>query len=239
MEITSLTNEHIKNVVKLHERKEREISSLFIVEGPHLVKEAEEYGLVKEKYSLEEKEGYIKVCEQVMRKMCETNTLVSELAVCKMIEKHELKDKVLVLDKVQDPGNLGALMRSAVAFGFETIVLGTGTVDIYNNKVIRSSQGAIFKLNFIKEDLVKYIPYLYNNNYQVIGTNVRRGISINDLSINQKFALVLGNEGNGIDESVDKVIKENIYLPLKNTESLNVTVAGSIIMYELSNMKGK
>jgi TrmH family RNA methyltransferase len=126
---------------------------------------------------------------------------------------------------------MGALMRSAKAFGFETIVLGEGCVDIYNDKVIRSSQGAIFKLNFINANLVEFIKGL--KDYSIYGTNVINGVELDSLEKTTKLGIVLGNEGKGISKDVFDVIEKNIYIPMKDTESLNVSVAGSIIMYSL------
>ena len=150
-----------------------------------------------------------------------------------MIEKKELSNLVLALDKVQDPGNMGALMRSACAFGFKTIVLGEGCVDIYNDKVIRSSQGAIFKLNFINTNLVNFLKDK-ENEYVIYGTNVINGIPLSSIKKEEKMIFVLGNEGNGISKEVAQIIKNNIYIPMQDTESLNVSVAGGIIMYHLS-----
>lgn len=224
-------NLKIKELSKLNMPKYRKELGMFIVEGAHLVEEARLANVLLEAYSIEEKEGYINLSESQMKKICHTDTVVSEIGVCKILNKNELSNKVLILDAIQDPGNLGSLMRSAKAFGFNTIILGEGTCDIYNDKVIRASQGAIFKLNFIKANLVEYIPTL--KDYIVYGTNVKKGISVENCVKNKKIALVLGNEGNGIKKEVDNVIINNIYIPLENTESLNVTVAGSILMYEL------
>lgn len=224
-------NSKIKELSKLNMSKYRKELKQFIVEGKHLVDEARKANLLIEAYSTIEKDEYITISESAMKKICHTDTVVSEIGVCKMIEKHDYSNKMLLLDAIQDPGNLGSLMRSAKAFGFDTIVLGDGCCDIYNDKVIRSSQGAIFKLNFINANLTEFIPNL--NDYLVYGTNVKKGISVDDCEKNKKIALVLGNEGNGISSDVDSVIEKNIYIPLENTESLNVTVAGSILMYEL------
>ena len=232
MENNSLSNQKIKDLTKLNMSKYRREEKKFIVEGAHLVDEARKANLLLEAYSIKDKPGYIKINESQMKKLCHTATLVEEIGVCKMLDKPNiLSNKILILDAIQDPGNLGSLMRSAKAFGFNTIVLGKGSCDIYNDKVIRSSQGAIFKLNFITSNLVEFIPTL--KDYLVYGTNVRKGISVSDCKKNKKIALVLGNEGNGISNEVDNVIENNIYIPLENTESLNVTVAGSILMYEL------
>lgn len=231
MIITSLDNPKIKYLASLSKAKERKQEQKFIVEGKHLVDEAKKQNVLIEAYSIEEKEGYIQVSPSVMKKISNTNTLVSEIGLCKMLDKKELSNKLLLLDGVQDPGNMGALMRSAKAFGFDTIVLGDGCVDIYNDKVIRSSQGAIFKLNFINAYLPDFIKSL--KEYSVYGTNVVHGISLENVKKSQKMAIVLGNEGNGISKEVFDVIEKNIYIPMDDTESLNVSVAAGIIMYNL------
>ena len=231
MIITSLDNPKIKYLASLSKAKERKQEQKFIVEGKHLVDEAKKQNVLIEAYSIEKKEGYIQVSPSVMKKITNTNTLVSEIGLCKMLDKKELSNKLLLLDGVQDPGNMGALMRSAKAFGFDTIVLGDGCVDIYNDKVIRSSQGAIFKLNFINAYLPDFIKSL--KEYSVYGTNVVHGISLENVKKSQKMAIVLGNEGNGISKEVFDVIEKNIYIPMDDTESLNVSVAAGIIMYNL------
>ena len=231
MIITSLDNPKIKYLASLSKAKERKQEQKFIVEGKHLVDEAKKQNVLIEAYSIEEKEGYIQVSPSVMKKISNTNTLVSEIGLCKMLDKKELSNKLLLLDGVQDPGNMGALMRSAKAFGFDTIILGDGCVDIYNDKVIRSSQGAIFKLNFINAYLPDFIKSL--KDYSVYGTNVINGISLENVKKSQKMAIVLGNEGNGISKEVFDVIEKNIYIPMDDTESLNVSVAAGIIMYSL------
>ncbi len=228
--ISSIENPKIKQLLKLKQGKYRKSEKMFIVEGAHLVKEAKLAGVLVEAYSINEQEGYIQVSESVMKKITTTDTVVREIGLCKFIEKNNVVDKVLILDGVQDPGNMGTLMRSACAFGFNTIFVGTGSVDIYNEKVIRSSQGAIFKLNFIFGNVVEFVNGL---SHKVYGTNVVRGIPLNDVVKQEKIAVILGNEGNGISKEVDDLLLDNIYIPMNNTESLNVAIAGSIIMYTL------
>jgi TrmH family RNA methyltransferase len=229
--ITSVENARIKELSKLNQAKYRKESKMFIVEGAHLVSEARAKGLLIEAFSTSDIEGYTLVSESVMKKLCNTSSVVNQIGVCKMMEANTLTDKLLILDRVSDPGNMGALMRSAKAFGFETIVLGEGCVDIYNDKVIRSSQGAIFKLNFINANLVEFIKGL--KDYSIYGTNVINGVELDSLEKTTKLGIVLGNEGKGISKDVFDVIEKNIYIPMKDTESLNVSVAGSIIMYSL------
>ena len=229
--ILSVDNPKVKELMKLKQGKNRKKEEKFIVEGAHLVKEAKLAGVLIEAFSIEEKEEYTLVSENIMKKISTTDTVVKEIGLCKFINKNELSDKILILDGVQDPGNMGTLMRSACAFGFNTIFVGNGCVDIYNEKVIRSSQGAIFKLNFIFGNVVEFVKN--TPEYKVYGTNVVRGIPLENVRYEGKIGVILGNEGNGISKEVDDLLLDNIYIPMNNTESLNVAIAGSIIMYSM------
>jgi TrmH family RNA methyltransferase len=136
-----------------------------------------------------------------------------------------------MLDGVQDPGNMGTLMRSAVSFGFSTIVLDH-CVDIFNPKVIRSTQGAIFKLNYIYEDILSFMNK--HDDITYIATDLKAQKDIEDIELPAgPFALILGNEGNGIRETVSDASDIQVKIHMTNTESLNVAVAGSICMYLL------
>lgn len=230
--ITSLTNQVVKDLVKLNTSKGRKEAGLFIVEGRHLVLEAIKAGVLVKAYTIKDDLEGEKVSEQVMKKICNTNTVVNQIGICKFIEKRELSDKILILDGVQDPGNLGTLMRSAKAFNFNTIFLSDGTVDPYNDKVIRSSQGAIFKLNIIQGNIIDFLNKI--SDYDIYSTNVINGIDIRDANISKKIALILGNEGNGVSDEVKALKLKNLYISMDNMESLNVSIAGSILMYEIS-----
>lgn len=231
--IESVNNEKIKKIVKLKNAKYRNEEGLFIVEGPHLVKEATLCGVLKEAYTISDKYEGEMVSEAVMKKMCQTDSVVPQIGICYINKNFKITDKILFLDGIQDPGNLGTLLRSAKAFGFETIFLAKGSCDVYNDKVIRSSQGAIFKLNFIYGDKIEFINK-YKNEYQILSTNVSNGKTPDEIKFHDKVILILGNEGNGVSEEVRKQELTNLYIPMSNTESLNVGVAGSILMYEIS-----
>ena len=159
------------------------------------------------------------------------------MGVCKKKENSDLLGKrYLLLDGVQDPGNLGTIVRSAVAFNIDTIVLSNDTVDLYNPKVLRSTQGMIFHTNIIECDLVSVIDELHNMGITVYGTDVNNGIDARELSSLDKtsFALVMGNEGNGVRREVKELCDKNLYINMnENVESLNVGVATSILLYEL------
>ncbi|MDE6947301.1 MAG: RNA methyltransferase [Anaeroplasmataceae bacterium] len=229
--ITSVENSKVKEISKLKLAKYRKSEQKFIVEGSHLVEEAHNANVLLEAFSIEEKQGYTTLSPVVMKKICNTDTVVKEIGICKMENKTNLCSRILILDGIQDPGNMGTLMRSANAFGFKTLFIGNGCVDIYNDKVIRSSQGAIFKLNFLFGNVLEFLLNL--KDYKIYGTNVVRGISLDKVKRFNKMAIVLGNEGNGISKEVEELSLDNIYISMENTESLNVAVAGSIIMYEL------
>ena len=147
----------------------------------------------------------------------------------KLIEK---QNRLLLLDRVQDPGNLGTLLRSAVAFGFDGVILGEGCVDVYNEKVIRSTQGAIFKIPIEFHDLKEYVPLLQSNDVKVYGTSLQNGKPLGEIEEKVKMAFILGNEGQGVSSELLSSTDGNIFIEMsQNIESLNVSIAGSIIMY--------
>ena len=230
--ITSLTNEKIKEVVKLKNVKNRKEKNLFIVEGPHLVEEAKNMNVLVESYTICDDLDGILVSKEVMKKICNTDSVCQIIGICKYNGAKEITNRVLILDGVRDPGNMGTLLRSAKSFGFNTIFCSTDCVDFYNDKVIRASQGSIFKLNLITGDILQFINSL-KKTHDIYGTNVKNGVSVSTVTGFDKIAVVLGNEGVGISEEVNNILPKNIYIPLDNMESLNVSVAGSIIMYEL------
>ena len=159
MLITSVNNEHIKELVRLKEKKYRDMTNTFLVETKHLVLEAYRAGLIKE-LILEQNEIFpldvpiTYVSNEVLKKLSSLETPSKVMAV---VEKRKvdskLGEKILILDRIQDPGNLGTIIRSAVAFNIDTVVLSNNSVDLYNPKTIRSTQGMSFQINVIRRDL--------------------------------------------------------------------------------------
>lgn len=240
MVYTSIENEKIRNLKKLNQKKYRDRNNEFLVEGEHLVLEAYKAGNLKEILltqnetpSMDVEVSY--VSSNVLSYISELQTPAKVIGVCK--KKEELVDlgnRILVLDEIQDPGNLGTIIRSAVAFHIDTIILGRKTVDVYNSKVIRASQGMLFHINLIERDLISYIPFLKEQGYQILGTKVTDGKSLKGIEKIKKFAIIMGNEGNGISESVSMLCDSFLYIDMSDScESLNVGVAASIILYEL------
>lgn len=242
MVITSVNNNKIKDINKLKDKKYRDSSNSFLVEGEHLVIEAYREDLIKELIVLDDSDfildgiPIIKVSSEVMKKLSSMDSYPSVIGVANKIKEKELGDSILMLDDIQDPGNLGTIIRSSAAFGIDTIVVSPKTVDIYNIKVLRATQGMLFHINIIVRELDSFITKLKQDNYKIYGTKVDKGVNIKDISINNKYALVMGNEGKGISDNVSKLCDEYLYIKMNdNVESLNVGVATSILLYEIYN----
>jgi len=235
--ITSVDNKKIKEISKLNNKKYRKESGLFIIEGEHLVEEAYKHNLLLSVYSLYET-NYPNseiVSELVMKKISNLDSIPNIIGVCKFKEESELGNKILILDGIQDPGNLGTIIRSAVAFSIDTVVLSNDTVDLYNSKVLRATQGMIFNINIINRDLFDFILKLKENNYKIYSTNVVNGIELKNIEFEEKCAIIMGSEGNGVKKEIQDMSDENIYINMNSLcESLNVGVAASIILYELN-----
>lgn len=238
MEITSLNNDKVKYWVKLQEKKFRDQEGLFIVEGDHLVNEAIKCGLAKEIISLDDFSNSIptyKITEEIMKKISSQKSISRICAICFKIKEKEIGNKIICLDNIQDPGNLGTIIRSAVAFNIDTILLNDKSVDLYNDKVIRSSEGMIFNINVIRCNLYDKLNELKNEGFKIIGTSVKNNKLLKNIEKEEKYAIVLGNEGNGISKEIEELCDDFIYIKMsENCESLNVAVASSIIMYELN-----
>ena len=242
MLITSINNKHIKEINKLKEKKYRDESDCFLVETKHLVLEAYKAGLLKE-LILEKNEIFpldvetVYVTKEILKKISSIDSPSNVMAlVSKRKEEHYLGEKILILDKIQDPGNLGAIIRSAVAFDITNIICSKDTVDVYNPKVVRASQGMIFHIPIMYTNIKKTIQELKQNDYKIIGTKVTNGHDVKTSSIYSHFALVIGNEGQGISKEIDELCDEYLYIKMnEKCESLNASVAASILLYEINN----
>ena len=241
MIITSLNNPTIKKISKLKNKKYRDLTNTYLVEGEHLVEEAYKNNILTKiilledticNYDIEK----IYVTKEVMKKLTELDTPNKIIGIVKKNTPLPIGNKILILDNIQDPGNLGTIIRSSVAFDIDTIVLSPNTVDIYNPKVIRSTQGMIFYTNIITLELKEFINEIKTKNYTIFGTNVRNGKNIKEITLPEKFALVLGNEGQGVSKEIESLCDDNIYIKMSSKcESLNVSVATSILLYEVYN----
>lgn len=236
---SSISNDKIKGLKKLNSKKYRDIEGLFLVDGEHLVREASSCGYLEElilidgiDLDLDVKTSY--VTYDVMKYISMLDNPNGIIGVCRKKECNTLGNKVVVLDDVQDPGNLGTIIRSCVAFNVDTLVLSEGCVDLYNPKVIRATQGMIFHLNIIvSSDIVSFVKNL-KDDYKIFSTNVNGGNSLKSIEKCDRFVIIMGNEGNGVRDSLNHLSDTYIYIDMNSEcESLNVGVATSIILYEL------
>lgn len=240
MIITSLNNEKIKYLTKLNQKKYR--NDTFLVEGKHLVEEAYKKNLVKllivlEDYQLDNIDNVdtIKVSYDVMKKISLTDTPPKIMAEVIKKEDKKIGNRVIILDDITDPGNLGTIIRSAVAFNFDTVILSNNTTDLYNPKVIRATEGMLFNINVIRDNLLNIIPKLKEEKYFILGTKVTNGKDITKYHSINKIALIMGNETRGMNNDLDNLCDDYIYIKMNNKcESLNVGVSASILMYELN-----
>ena len=257
--ITSKDNEFIKHVKKLKDKKYRDINNEYIIEGVKLVAEA-----IQEKVNIKqiilcddcEKSDYIPkelmyeiakynciyVNEKVFTLLTDVQNPQGVLAVIEKKNKEEdinyKEDIIVALDGIQDPGNLGTILRTIDSVGISQVIVSKETADSYNPKVVRSTMGAIFRVNVIEsEDLLKTLKNLKKHKYQIMATSLDTDNNIYDVDYNKKV-IVIGNEANGVSKEILEYADEKIKIPmLGKTESLNASVATSIILYEYVRRK--
>lgn len=254
IDITSISNQQVKDWKKLFTRKERKKTSTYLVEGFHLVEEAlnhkkDDIQRVIVREDILTHDAYLAmnidtrkvttVSEQVAAELSDTETNQGIFAVV-AIETAEFPETVngpfLLLDAVQDPGNVGTMIRTADAAGFQGVMLGKGTADLYNSKTLRSAQGSHFHIEVYDGNLSDFISRLKDQGVKIYGTALNEEAeSYKNINDDQSFALMVGNEGSGISRDMMTLVDQNIYIPMKGqSESLNVAIAASILMFHLN-----
>lgn len=238
--ITSTNNNTIKTLIKLKQKKYRNQFGYYLIEGEHLVNEALKANLVEciiTTKPLKSNLEVIEVSEEVMAKLAFTKSPSNIMAKCKIDSNNELmmKKRYLILDDLQDPGNIGTLIRSALAFGIDQVILSKNCVDLYNDKLLRAMQGANFHISCIYGDLTEIIEKLQANGVVVVGSALENGQDISLIEKTEKMAFIVGNEGNGMNQNILDKCDYIGYIPIQTIESLNVAIAGSILMYHFSN----
>lgn len=257
--ITSKDNEIIKNIKKLKDKKFRDQEHKYMIEGIKLIEEA-----VKESAKI----NTVVVCEDCVENEEIDSKLLYEVAkynciyvservfslltdvknpqgILAVIEKEAEQDQIdynedliVVLDKVQDPGNLGTILRTVDSIGLKQIVVAEGSGDIFNPKVVRSTMGAIFRVKVkISQDIQKTISEIKKHKFKVVSTSLATDKSIYDIEY-EKSAIIIGNEANGVSKELQAASDELVKIPmLGNTESLNASVATGIVLYEYVRQK--
>ena len=253
--IESYQNKNIKNIKKLTHKKYQIKNKMFLIEGWHLIKEAIKfkYNDILQIYTIEdywnklnniiknESHFFLKdkiklISNRVAEYLKETKNSQKIFAIMKLnfIDfPSSLDGAWLLLDSIQDPGNLGTMIRTADAAGFHGVVLGKGCVNEYNPKVIRSMQGSQFHIDIFHENLTNLISIFQKNNVPVYGSDLNlNSVNYRDIHPQDNFALIIGNEGHGVDRSLLNKTDFNLYIPIKGqAESLNASVAAAILMF--------
>ncbi|MEE0865294.1 MAG: RNA methyltransferase [Clostridia bacterium] len=257
--ISSKENELIKHIKKLKDKKERDISNEYVIEGIKLIQEAiqenvnikqiivcddcdKTEGIPKDLMYEIAKYDCVYVTKKIFKYISEVQEPQGILAV---IEKNNLdkdidynQDIIVALNDVQDPGNLGTILRTVDSIGLTQIIVSKGTADSYNPKVVRSTMGAIFRIKIIEcEDLEKILKEIKKHKFKVVVTSLQTENTIYEINYNKKV-IVIGNEAKGVEQKIQQIADEKIKIPmLGKTESLNASVATGIVLYEYVRQK--
>ena len=246
MEITSVNNELIKETAKLQQKKYRNQSGKFLLEGYKAIKEAFDSGIKLEKIFVDKNkkseynfadEILIETVEPVLKKLSTTESAPESVAVGvqKKYDKNILKNskKVLLLEDIKDVGNLGTIIRSAVAFGADAIVLFGESVDIYNPKCVRASVGNLWKLPVVEISDLQELKVLFAN-FERIATLPRTENLLKTFKLQTPAVIMFGSEANGLSQELIDFSTNSVKIEMAETvESLNLATSVSVIMYEL------
>lgn len=259
--ISSKDNEIVKNIKKLKDKKYRDLNNEYLIEGIKIIKEAiEEKADIKQIIICDEcekadaipkelmyevaKYECIYVTEPVFKTMTDVSNPQGILAIIgKENNEQEIdytQDIIVALDDIQDPGNLGTILRTVDSIGLNQILVSKGTADAFNPKVVRSTMGAIFRVKIIEcENLESTLKEVKKHKFKTVVTSLQTEKSIYDIEYNKKV-IIIGNEANGVEKNIQENADEKIKIPmLGKTESLNASVATGIVLYEYVRQKIK
>lgn len=250
--ITSVQNEYIKQLCRLNSAAGRRESGSFIIEGHKLCQEALKSGweiecclLTEQVFADFDLSSYsgkkIIITDHIARKISSMDTPPGIFMVVKQKDNipPQLPRFILALDRISDPTNLGAILRSAEAFGVDLVCLSEGCVDLYSPKVMRSAMGSAFRVHTLKGNLPAFLQKQKEAGYQILGAGLNRDYKeLPDVSFQIPTVMVIGNEANGITTDVMACCDHGVFIPmLGKNESLNAAVAASIILWEQSKWK--
>ena len=257
--ITSKENEFIKHVKKLKDKKYRDIEKKYMIEGIKLVAEAiQEKAPIKQIILCDDcekneaipkdlmyeiaKYECIYVTEKIFKYLSEVQTPQGIIAIIERNNQDKeidyTQDIIVALDDVQDPGNLGTILRTVDSIGLTQILVSKGTADAYNPKVVRSTMGAIFRVKIIEcEDLKQTLKEIKKHKFKIVVSSLQTENTIYDINYNKKV-IIIGNEANGVEKEIQDMADEKIKIPMiGKTESLNASIATGIILYEYVRQK--
>lgn len=250
--IESKDNSTLKEAKKLKDKRHRVEENKFLVEGFRFVSEAlaSSFEVISifisdvhserwENYKIEEKlqkdTKVYWVKDKILSSLCSTDTPQGIVAVVnnKKIEIKNSRGFYILVDKVQDPGNMGTIIRTAHAAGALGVIITSGTVDVYNEKTLRATMGSIFNIPIIEVKNLEEVIELKKNGFKIVVSSLDTNKNFYEVDLKNKVIIAVGNEGNGISEEVMGICDEKVKIPMPgNAESLNVAIAASIMMFE-------
>ena len=245
--IASQDNKFYKILKKLGKKKYRDENNIFKAEGEKFLKEninfnkiivmESKYKYLEDKYKISQFNNLTILKDELFEEISdqETSQGVILLYSKSLTTINDINGDVVILDDVQDPGNIGTIIRTMEATAFKNLILTKGSVDVYNPKTVRATMGGIFKLNIIYETPENIIKFLKNENYQVISTLLdETSINYDEVILKDKNAYIFGNEGHGITEIFINNTDVKAIIPIYgDIDSLNVSVASGVFLYKM------
>ena len=249
--ITSLKNPKVTTWKSLKDRKGRKESGCFLVEGRKMVEEAVasafpvEAVLVDDarlsEFTLPSGIPAYSMPAHVLAAVCDTKTPQGIAAIVRMAEVELRGSRLVAMDGVQDPGNVGTIIRTADAAGFDGVIMSNQCADVFNPKVLRATMGSVFRMGIrVTEDLPGMLANLVQEGASVLSSQLDGEPFYRRSPLNERFVLVIGSEGNGVTDEVKAIATHRVKLPMRGgAESLNAAVAAGIMMYELTRDMGE
>ena len=235
--ISSLDNKKVKEWTKLHNKKYR--NEEFLLLNEELIKEAHKHNLLKTLIYVGElpfafDEAY-EVSREVINKISKEDNLKYIGIGLPIKEKSNFQNRVIILEDLQDPMNIGRIIEAADNFGFDSVVLSNNSADLYNQKCLNAALSSLYNVNIIHDDINKVIKELKDDDFKIYATGLKTySIEMYDVKPYEKMAIILGNEGSGVKEETMNLSDEIIKIDMHNIDSLNVAMAGAILMYHFS-----
>ena len=246
--IVSRDNKQYKFLKKLKDKKYRDQNNVFLAEGEKFLKEnihfskiiinEAKYKYFEDKYNISKYDNVLVLSENLFEQISTQETSQGILLIYSKIAKRldEIKGDVIILDDVQDPGNIGTIIRTMIATNFTNLLLTKSSVDVYSPKVVRATMGGIFKVNVIYSDRENILKFLKENRYNIIGTALQEdSIDYREVILNKNNnAYVFGHEGNGISKEILTQLDQKAIIPIYgDIESLNVSIAVAVFLYKM------
>lgn len=235
--ISSLSNQRVKDWMRLYQKKYRK--NQYLIFDEDMIRSAIEYDYLDTLIYCGNNDiefpNSVEVSPEVMDKLSKGKSL-KYIGVANMLKEGlDNPKRVVILDDLQDPSNVGMIISIAYLFGYDSIILNSFTADIYHEKCLDKAKDSLYKVNILRCDVKEIIPELKKEGFKVYATGLRKETKeLEETLIYDKMAFILGNEGSGVKEELYDLSDEIVKIRMENIDSLNVAIAGSIVMYHFA-----